>query len=208
VNDEPKRGSTLLVNLSGGVDSTFYAWRLLSEGWPLLLHHVRMVNREGRAEVEQAAFEGVCGWLRGRGLGRFSTAESGVDLSGVAKLPMDVEVVGWFTGVLLWANSNVSTVVVSANRDDVSIAKPQSARVVRRRKLAELQAGRSVGWWAPFGHMSKAQMVEAMPPELLALTWWCRKPQSGRVCRRCRVCREMQSAKQRLALTSGSSPRS
>jgi 7-cyano-7-deazaguanine synthase in queuosine biosynthesis len=190
---EPTTRQTLLLNLSGGVDSTFAAWRLLSDGWRLLLHHCEIQNREGRKDVERQAVTDVVRWLRDHNLRAFSLVTSGYDHGTIGRLPFDVEVIGFLTGVILRdpGRRRIRTVVVSANAGDVSVTHPTSPRVVRRREVAETMAGRPLNWWVPYGTVTKRQMIDAMPPDLFALCWWCRRPRDGKRCGRCRPCRDV-----------------
>jgi 7-cyano-7-deazaguanine synthase in queuosine biosynthesis len=191
----PAPGSeTLFLNLSGGVDSTFALWRLLADGHRIVAHHCRLSNREGRQPYEKAAVDGVLAWLAARGLDRrLDYIESGYDHGTLGRLAYDVEVVGFFTGVALRdpRRRTIATVVVSANADDVSVVKPSTPRVVRRRLIAEATAGRKINWWIPYASLTKAQMVDQTPPDLLALTWWCRRPTDERACGTCKPCREV-----------------
>jgi len=183
----------LLVNLSGGVDSVYAAWRLLGAGHRLLLHHCVMRNDEGRADVEKAAVGQVLEWLRDSKLRRFDYIESGYDHGTLGRLPYDVEVIGFLTGVILRdpARHRITTVVVSSNAGDVSVTKPGSPRVVRRQQIAEMVAGRRLRWWVPFSTVTKQQMVADLPGELREMVWSCRKPRDGGTCKVCRPCREI-----------------
>ena len=193
----PSKNRELLLNLSGGVDSAFATWRLLDDGYRLLLHHARLVNREGRADAEHRAVLEITDWLRDKGLTRFTLVTSGYDQGTLGRMPYDVEVIGFLTGVIMRDvhRRNIDTVVVTSNRDDVSVTDPDSPRVVRRRKLAHLMAARPLKWWIAFGHLSKQEMAGQMPSELIEACWWCRFPRGdgGQVCGRCRPCREMQT---------------
>jgi hypothetical protein len=46
----------------------------------------------------------------------------------------------------------------------------------------------------PIEHLTRAQMAEDMPPDLLALCSCCRKPIAGRNCGRCITCNELREA--------------
>ena len=189
---EPGR-RPLLVNLSGGVDSLYATWRLLSDGYRLVVHHCVMRNSEGRADVELDAVTVALAWLRRNRLRGFDYVQSGYDHGTLGRLPYDVEVIGFFTGVILRdpARHRIKTVVVSANASDPSVRNPTSPRIVRRRQIAEATAGRKLEWWIPYGDVTKQQMVEQLPDELLAAAWWCRRPAGTTTCGRCRPCREV-----------------
>lgn len=191
----PPTSGPLLVNLSGGIDSVYATWRLLSAGHRLLIHHCVMRNPEGRADVEADAVDVVLSWLRRSGLRGFRHVRSGYDHGTLGRMVYDIEVIGFFTGVVLRdpANRQVRTVVVSANSGDATVRDPSTPRVVRRRQIAEATAGRRLSWWVPFAHVSKSEMIDALPGPLLSAAWFCRRPQGVRPCGRCRTCREVQS---------------
>ena len=197
-------GETLLVNLSGGVDSVYATWKLLTEGHRLILHHCRIVNREGRRDVEMRAVRQTVSWLQTHRLRSFTLIESGYDHGDMGRLIYDVELIGFLTGVALRDPSRrmIRTVVVSANAGDASVTAPDTSRIRRRKEIAEVVAGRALTWWIPFAHMTKRQMVAEMPPDLLALCWWCRRPRDDRPCRNCRTCREVGTLPQVQALPS------
>jgi 7-cyano-7-deazaguanine synthase in queuosine biosynthesis len=188
---------TLFLNLSGGVDSTFALWRLLADGHKIVAHHCQVRNREGRGPYEKAAVDAVLRWLAARRLDRRLTyVESGYDHGSLGRLIYDVEVIGFYTGVALRDPSRrrIQTVVISANANDATVTRPDAPRIVRRRLIAEATAGRKLRWWVPFASTSKVAMVEQLPADLLALTWWCRRPTDGRRCRKCKPCREVDAA--------------
>ena len=80
---------TTLVMFSGGLDSTAMLVKLLAESAEeLRVHHIRMANRENRAEAEQAAAERIVAWCRSR-YRLFRYSESGLDFSGMEAIPID-----------------------------------------------------------------------------------------------------------------------
>lgn len=53
----------------------------------------------------------------------------------------------------------------------------------------------------PLKTMTKADLIERLPPELMRLTWWCRKPRAGKPCGRCITCVKVQPALAAAAAT-------
>ena len=79
---------TTLAMLSGGLDSTAMLVKLLAEtGDALRVHHIRMVNREGRDRAEQRAVEAIVEYCRAR-YRPFRYSESALDFSALEAIPM------------------------------------------------------------------------------------------------------------------------
>ena len=78
---------TMLVMFSGGLDSTAMLHQLLTEtDADLRVHHIRMANREQRAEAEQAAVERIIAWCRSR-YRPFRYSESALDFTALDAIP-------------------------------------------------------------------------------------------------------------------------
>jgi len=74
---------------SGGLDSTAMLVKLLEETKEeLRVHHIRMVNKEGRDGAEQAAVERIVGWCRDR-YRPFRYSESALDFTALEAIPID-----------------------------------------------------------------------------------------------------------------------
>ena len=80
---------TTLVMFSGGLDSTAMLVKLLAESADdLRVHHIRMVNREGRDRAEQRAVEAIVAYCRAR-YRAFRYSESALDFSALEAIPID-----------------------------------------------------------------------------------------------------------------------
>src|ERR1051325_9868776 len=80
---------TTLVMFSVGLHSTAMLVKLLAETPDeLRVHHIRMANREGRADAEQAAVESIVGWCRTR-YRPFRYSESALDFRELEAIPID-----------------------------------------------------------------------------------------------------------------------
>ena len=197
----------VLVNLSGGVDSTYLAWGLLSAGYRLVIHHAVLINSTGRHGEERVAVERVLRWLDREGLDRYEYVTTRLDLTDLGWVPYDIEVVGFLSGTVLRSpgRQRVRTVAVSSNADDATARDPNTTRGRVRQKVTESMANRPIDWWWPIRDRSKADLVAAMPTDLLAATWWCREPTgNGKLCDRCRTCRQMSALPEVVAVASAS----
>ncbi len=182
---------------SGGLDSTAMLVRLLTESdEPLRVHHIRMENREMRADAEQAAVEAIVGWCRAR-YRPFRYSESGLDFRGLEAIPIDYLCIAFVACQVAIDTPGCTRVAIGALKSDTDI-DDRSARqrrvfdemygCYRARKLGEP----AMEWVYPVYQETKAGLARRLPDELVALTWSCRRPISlaGRVqpCGTCKAC--------------------
>ena len=185
---------------SGGLDSTAMLVKLLTETPDdLRVHHVRMVNREGRAEAEQAAVESIVAWCRSR-YRPFRYSESGLDFAGLEAIPIDFLSIAYVACQVAIDTPGCTRIAVGTLARDLDEVK-RSVSVTQRRvfeTMYEVYRARKLGeerleWIYPVYAFSKAQVASLLAPELRALTWSCRRPvatPSGyRICGTCKPCR-------------------
>jgi len=164
---------TTLVMFSGGLDSTAMLVKLLEQSQDeLRVHHVRMVNREGRAEAEQAAVEAIVAWCRRR-YRPFRYSESGLDFASLEAIPIDYLSIAYVACQVAIDTPGCDRIAVAALSRDTDIANRATRQrqvfeamyaCYRARKLGEPQ----VEWIYPVYDCTKAQIAEMLPPELAA----------------------------------------
>ena len=188
---------TTLVMFSGGMDSTAMLVKLLTQTKDeLRVHHVRMVNREGRAGAEQQAVEAILAWCRSR-YRPFRYSESGLDFAALEAIPIDYLSIAYVACQVAIDTPGCNRVAVASLSRDTDIAnRSRRQREVfevmhacyRARKLGEP----SVEWVYPVYDCTKAQIAAMLPAELAALTWSCRRPVSRGTgwapCGACKAC--------------------
>ena len=182
---------------SGGLDSTAMLVRLLaSEDDELRVHHIRMVNREGRDGAEQAAVEAILAYCRAH-YRPFRYSESALDFSGLAAIPIDYLSIAFVACQVAIDTPRCTRIAIGALSTDTDIVN-RSARqqhvfqemyaCYRARKLGEPE----VRWIFPVYDTPKAELARGLPAELLDLTWSCRRPvRSGNgwvACGACKAC--------------------
>ena len=183
---------------SGGLDSTAMLVKLLAEPREemrdeLHVHHIRMINKEKRDLAEQRAVEAVVAYCRAR-YRPFRYSESGLDFGALEAIPIDYLSIAFVACQVAIDTPACKRVAVGALAADTDIAN-RSARqkrvfeemyaCYRARKLGEP----SVEWTFPVFHLPKAELAAGLPPELLKLTWSCRRPLEGfRPCGTCKAC--------------------
>jgi 7-cyano-7-deazaguanine synthase in queuosine biosynthesis len=197
---------TTLVMFSGGLDSTAMLVKLLAEtAEELRVHHIRMVNKEGRDRAEQRAVEAIVAYCR-RHYRPFRYSESGLEFAELEAIPIDYLAIAFVACQVAIDTPGCTRVAVGALAADTDIVNRNARQrrvfdamyeCYRARKLGEPQ----VEWTFPVYHAAKAELAAALPQELLDLTWSCRRPVDGfRPCLRCKAC------KTRQGLHAGSAP--
>src|SRR3954471_20214079 len=166
---------------SGGLDSTAMLVKLLTESEEeLRVHHIRMANREGRDDAEQRAVESIVAWCRGR-YRPFRYSESGLDFRGLEAIPIDYVSIAFVACQVAIDTPRCNRVAVASLARDTDIEN-RSARqrrvfealyeCYRARKLGEPD----VQWLYPVYQATKPELAAMLPPELVGLTWSCRRP--------------------------------
>jgi 7-cyano-7-deazaguanine synthase in queuosine biosynthesis len=183
--------------LSGGLDSTAMLVKLLAESDDeLRVHHIRMVNREERADAEQAAVESIVAWCAAR-YRPFRYSQSGLDFAGLDAIPIDYVCIAFVACQVAIDTPRCNRIAVAALARDTDIEN-RSARqrrvfetlyeCYRARKLGEPE----VQWVYPVYHSTKRELGAALPRELVELTWSCRRPvhdaERWRPCGACKAC--------------------
>jgi len=182
---------------SGGLDSTAMLVKLLGETRDeLCVHHIRMVNREARAEAEHSAVERIVAWCRDR-YRPFRYSESAMDFSALEAIPIDYLSIAFVACQVAIDTPRCDRIAVAALARDTDIEN-RSARqrrvfdtlyeCYRARKLGEPE----VQWIYPVYHSTKRELAATLPRELVELTWSCRRPvreaEQWRPCGVCKAC--------------------
>lgn len=183
---------------SGGLDSTAMLVKLLEETKDeLRVHHIRLANKESRADAEQAAAERIVAWCRER-YRPFRYSESALDFSALDAIPIDYLCIAFVACQVAIDTPGCNRIAVAAlSRDtDIESRSARQRRVFetlydcyRARKLGESE----VQWIYPVYHATKAELAASLPRPLVDLTWSCRRPVresngSFRPCGTCKAC--------------------
>src|SRR5215207_3573713 len=152
---------------SGGMDSTAMLVKLLAQSdEELRVHHIRMVNREGRAGAEQAAVQAILAWCRGR-YRPFRYSESGLDFASLEAIPIDYLAIAYVACQVAIDTPGCNRIAVASLSRDTDIVN-RSARqrqvfdamyaCYRARKLGEP----NVQWIYPVFECTKSQIAEML----------------------------------------------
>lgn len=195
-----------LLMLSGGIDSTYCMYQALSSGRSLAVHHIHLVNREGRSDAERRAVQQILRWFRRKGLTNFTYTESTFDYGSIRHIAKDYSVYSLMIGILLQdpRNRDISSFIHPRHSDAFNLRRGQTFESASRRAnavltgVSKLVANRDVRMELPIVGMTKKQVIEACPPDLLRLTWYCRRPRkAGSVfypCNACFTCKQVNAA--------------
>ena len=182
-----------MVNLSGGIDSVYAAYDQLKAGKSVLLHHCVLKSRTNRWVSEKKATQHALDYFTKNGLKNFIYVETSFDYGKITHMIYDVELMGFLTGLVLRnpKYKSVKEVVVSVNANDPSALDRNTPRRVRANALTDIIIDKPVEFLYPYVDITKRDMVEALPKELLSGLWWCRTPRNGNRCSKCKPCREI-----------------
>ncbi len=191
---------TTLVMFSGGLDSTAVLAKLLAQTQDdLRVHHIRMRNREGRADAEKAAVDAIVAWCA-KHYRSFRFSQSGLDFSELGAIPIDYLSVAYVACQVAIDTPGCNRIAVGTLARDLDEMKRSVCDAQRRvfaamyecyraRKLGEAR----VDWIYPVYSMSKPQIASFLGPELRDMTWSCRRPLHTALgyqrCGNCKPCR-------------------
>jgi len=200
---------TTLVMFSGGLDSTAALYKLLTASEDELhVHHVHLVNRDGRARAERDAAQAVIAWCRAN-CRPFAYSESALDFESLRAIPIDYLSIAFAACQVIIdvpRCDRIAVGILAADLDEVKRKVSEQQRRVfeamyacyRARKLGEPV----VEWLYPVYELSKAQVVASLPEELRAAAWSCRRPVATaggyRICGECKPCRKRREVSEQL----------
>ena len=195
----------LLINFSGGIDSTSvaYNWLKNNPDKKALLHHcvVRMHPDRHRHEKELAAVERVTRWFREHGLVNFDLYTTVYDALEVGGVVADQTVVTFVTCSFLanrrapvYSKAKKPRVTCSSwaiNRSKTDVTYPGFwGRNSAHQKLISLFGLSDITFVYPNSKLTREQVIKSIPRELLGLTWFCQSNREREEpCGKCWTCR-------------------
>lgn len=186
------------IAFSGGIDSTYNLWRWLKENpkKKILVHHVTYFNNEGtglRGYHEKEAVDNILRWLNEQGLTNYEYRESVLDLKDFPRFGLDHITLSPLHALLLSAYPDINKWVKNTPRDEYERLGDQlQAWFTRADRLIRIIAKKQYDTIYSLEKMYKKDIIEAMPIELLELTWYCRSPQiDGSTCGQCHTCKQV-----------------
>ncbi len=188
-----------LVMLSGGLDSIYSLYKILTEtDDEVLVHHIHLVNRERRHVAEKSSCDKVVEFLV-RNTRPFHYSESTANHQVFKYMGMDVFIVAHTAGVI--ARNHFEKTGLRTDRwvsgycEEERLDEEEASS--RMSHLTKICAATCYPLEPPksdylFPLLTKSEQINAIPLELVKMAWTCRQPiwtPSGPVeCRTCHTC--------------------
>lgn len=208
-----------LIMLSGGLDSLYVLHEALTRSDDVLwVHHVNLVNREQRHRAEALACARIVAWCTAN-LRPFRYTESTIDHSAFELFGRDLLMVAFEAGVVaqnahaLWKRGFDRWMLGYCQEEADELVNGVPAASTARRGLTETCIATSAApLIAPPLHsrplLPKRAQLDALPAELAALAWTCRRPiwreDTPAECGSCKTCKLMRGIRAGQPTTSTS----
>lgn len=194
------RDKTILAFISGGLDSAYLAYYLLTDPqwseYRVHLHHVHLMNVERRYVKESQAFDGQLGWLSANCRPfEHSTSILGVPWQrngNTIRGMMDQDVTA-FLGSYFFESMNVAYTAAGRTKSD-NRGGLSERLAMNARRMDVVCPNSSKRRLYPIMHLTKRQVYDNCPSELRALTWSCRFGQEE-PCNKCPSCKQLAECK-------------
>jgi len=186
-----------LIMLSGGIDSVYALHDALTNtDHDIIAHHINFINIEGRLAPEHVACRKILEWSR-KNLREFGYSESTLDRRTMNYYGFDLVAVAYEAGLVAQSYRFRENRPVDYWRGGYCL-EDQPTWTKRDFHMDAACCAASYPFeppdylYAPL--LSKRAEVEALPEELVRLTWGCRRPvvekKSTTPCGKCKTCRE------------------
>jgi hypothetical protein len=184
---------TTLIQLSGGIDSAYVIWDWLKKNPDevCLIHHINLINHEGRYKVEQQAVYNILSWLDAQGLTNYIYLENTFNYGNLSFIIKDVELCGFHIGIIVrnprWEKLKKVLLPIYNNET--------KREGIRRNIIKELSYGKKIELQYPLRDTTKKEVINKMPKELFEKCWYCRTPNNFISCGNCKTCKEVLKIK-------------
>jgi hypothetical protein len=195
-----------LVMYSGGLDSVALLANVLAEtDHHVHVHHIEIVNRDGRSEIENLAVEKTLDYIR-REYRDFDYSSSRNEFNIGWGGGTDLQLAMFTAGRLTTALEGMVDIVFTGHIQPPFWELSEGAAILN---AVFIQRKQKPEWLWPlskidgaFG-MRKVHIWESIPPELAEMTWSCRRPvmvgDDIQVCNDCHACTSRANLREKLA---------
>ena len=207
--------NVILCMFSGGLDSTAALYKLLTDkeydDYDIYVHHIQIINAAKRHKAEKVAVDNIVKQLR-QGLRvrpfKYSTSTVNTEFlhtPGFRGFMSDVCLVAFIASQICLRNHNIRKFVIGVTNSD----KRNPGTAIRNRTIQSIfDAALTEGYpetveyptyYQMVGDLSKQELWDLLPNNLIALTHSCRKPSylGDRIfpCNKCKTCIEINNIK-------------
>lgn len=193
----------ILCMFSGGLDSYGCAWELLTNPkyaeFHIHIHHMHLINREGRTRAENKATEAFYQYCR-KNLDRaFTHTENllGFGYLTQGTFPMDSYLYAFVAAMTCNNTPQIVHVAVGRTKTDIENGIARKRHIIRSQEIfnAGLDDNRRFGvnYIFPAAEHTKNGIYDMLPAELQKSFWSCRKPtEAEKACGQCPTCLELK----------------
>lgn len=180
-----------LLMFSGGIDSTYVAYDFLRRNQKeyLLLHHIKLHNKQNRMLCEDLSCKKITTYLKENNFNNFVYSESSFNYGDIKHLIYDIEIVAFHMYILLQhPYYNIKNILLPFYMNK---SKDRYDKFFNIIKLSN----KDVNFSFPISKMTKCQVINRLPKNLLNITWYCRTPINKQPCHTCETCLAVRSCR-------------
>jgi 7-cyano-7-deazaguanine synthase in queuosine biosynthesis len=189
-----------LVMLSGGLDSTYLSWKMMSEGETPHLHHVHIINKESIGKNQYKRMQPILSYFKKQEFD-FKYTKSKFENKNV--IGFDSDLLLLVAQKICWNIRKPVQLVMGWNPFDMT--RPAIASRAERNITSNLWNAlidstgnkfieREISFPLIEKNIYKKDMIREMPKELFDLTWSCRRSRNNIPCNKCHACIERNNA--------------
>ena len=203
--------SNILLMFSGGLDSTGALWQLLqNKENKVHIHHLHLINKEKRAEVEKLAVKNILSYISKQY--RFKYSESYHEYPYYSYLSrmkdnsivlnqnfmFDSDLYNFIAGTICTSLPNIKNMAIGRTKSDSEEISTMTRATIGT-NIFKLLAP-NVEKIYPVVHLTKTEVYNILPKELRDMTWSCRTPiytdeNTIKECGKCKTCLELNMIK-------------
>ncbi len=199
---KPKKPVSLVM-LSSGIDSIYALVKLLTETDDhVLVHHVHIINNEGRHEIEALRTRKIINWCKDN-YRAFRYSESTINHNGFKNFGFDIMSVAFEAGMVCRSFHEANRYPVSKLLTGwCAEEEPYPGRAPHVKAVV---AANCFPCEPPkfffFDRVTKLEEARFLPRELVEMSWTCRRPvkvenEEFEECGKCQSCEVMQPVRE------------
>lgn len=190
-----------LLNISGGIDSSYVAYKWLKDNpeKTLLLHYCSLRTNEKRWVEEGKAVKKVIKWLNANGYDNFEFIETISDVQQAKPKLWDITLLASKTGEIMSGYKTIEYVLFNTPKDEYDrLGSTIRTMYSRFDTVVNAVSRRRIKPISMLKDTYKIDIIKAMPQGLLELCWYCRRPKGKEPCHECHTCKQVDKAMEKL----------